>query len=251
MKYPGEFVVKENIEITGSVILRFGETVDVFIGFPESAYDTSLAHGALHIHRILDPEEDCEGYEYSDSSPTIKIINDISFTETSFSNGAMGLSDEEKQYNTKYKGICYQIYKVIVTRHYYQEVGASWMDPKEVEQKLDQILSTFKFLDQKQGELKSADSQTPVAGICGSVSEDEIVTVIFGKDNVPAPRCMKVTPNQRLKIINNSDKIINGDVGQYKIDVTPGKSQTIDATFGSYLAPGVHIFPGGAAIWLQ
>lgn len=76
------------------------------------------------------------------------------------------------------------------------------------------------------------------------------MTVIFGKDDVPMPRCIKVTSNQKLKIVNNSDKIISGDVGVYKIYVPSGKNQTIDVTFGSYLASGVHGIIG-AEIWLQ
>lgn len=114
-----------------------------------------------------------------------------------------------------------------------------------------QILSTFKFTDQNQtNKLIPADSQTPAAGICAGPSNDEIVTVVFGMDNVAQPRCTKVTSNQKLKIVNNSSQTISGTIGSYTINISPNKTQTIDATFGSYLLPGIHSI-AGAEIWLQ
>lgn len=122
-------------------------------------------------------------------------------------------------------------------------------DESNNEDVFNQILSTFKFTDQN--DLKPADSQTPAAGICAGPSNETTVTVITGMDNIPQPRCSKVTSTQKIKIINNSDQTINGIVGPYTIHALPGQSQTIDATFGSYLLPGVHNFPGGGEIWLQ
>lgn len=101
-----------------------------------------------------------------------------------------------------------------------------------------------------QNSLKPADSQTPTAGICTGPVSDVIVTVTFGLDNVANPRCTKVASNQKLKIINNSNQTISGKVGQYTINIQPNHSQNIDATFGLYLAPGVHKI-AGAEIWLQ
>lgn len=101
-----------------------------------------------------------------------------------------------------------------------------------------------------QNSLKPIDSQTPASGICAGPINDNLVAVTFGMDNVPQPRCTKVTSNQNLKIINNSNQTISGSVGPYKIDTPPSQSQTIEATFGLYLMPGVHNIVG-AEIWLQ
>lgn len=117
---------------------------------------------------------------------------------------------------------------------------------------ITQIISTFRFTEQNQTQntLVPADSQTPIAGICPGTTNDALVTVTLGMDNVPEPRCTKVTSNQKLKIINDSSQTINGIVGQYTINILPKQNQTIDAEFGSYLLPGVHIFPGSVEIWL-
>lgn len=115
---------------------------------------------------------------------------------------------------------------------------------------VSKIINTFKFIEQKQtSKLVPADSQTPAAGTCVGPSLDQLVTVTIGLDNVPQPRCTKVTANQKLKIVNNKDQNIQQSIGQYVINVAPGQSQTIDATFGSYLAPGVHDIV--SEIWLQ
>jgi hypothetical protein len=122
----------------------------------------------------------------------------------------------------------------------------------EIDKKLtqfDQILSTFKFLDQAR-KLKPADAQIPTSGICSEPSINETVTITLGIDSVPQPRCTKVTSNQKLKIINDSSQAISGTVGQYTINIVSGQNQTINQTFDSYLESGVHSIVG-AEIWLQ
>ena len=104
--------------------------------------------------------------------------------------------------------------------------------------------------DQTQSSLKPADSQTPASGICAGPSTDSVVTVTFGLDNIAEARCTKVTSNQKLELINNSNQLIKGNVGQYQINIPPNQSQTIDVIFGSYLLPGVHNIVG-AEIWFQ
>lgn len=96
---------------------------------------------------------------------------------------------------------------------------------------------------------KTADSLTPTAGACAGPQSGIVVTVTIGMDNVPQPRCMKVTADQKLKVVNNSNQVIQKSVGRYNLNITPGQSQEIDATFGSYLLPGVHDIVG--EIWLQ
>lgn len=86
----------------------------------------------------------------------------------------------------------------------------------------NQILSTFKFTDQDQTKvLVPADTQIPISGTCLGPTADKVVVVIFGLDNVAQPRCTKVTANQKLKIINNKDKTIQGAIGQYVINIVP------------------------------
>lgn len=116
------------------------------------------------------------------------------------------------------------------------------------ESTFNQILTTFKFVDQ--ATKVAADSQTPVAGACAGPTTDQIIIVKIGLDNVPEPRCTKVTADQKLEYVNNSQKTITQTIGNYTLNVAPGKTQTIDAVFGSYLEPGVHRI-GTAEIWLQ
>jgi hypothetical protein len=111
----------------------------------------------------------------------------------------------------------------------------------------NQMLTTFKLISVSK---VPADAQTPTAGACGGPTADQIVEVSFAPDNVPNPRCTKVTASQKLKIINNSGHAISGTVGSYTINIADGKSQTLDSNFGSYLMPGVHKIVG-AEIWLQ
>ena len=112
----------------------------------------------------------------------------------------------------------------------------------------DQILSTFKFLEQTT--LIPADLQTQVAGVCAPVSRESIVVVTIPMDNVPQPRCVHVTSNQKLKIINNSQGSININVGEIQTSLVSTQSFQFPKTLGEFLAPGGHsIF--GAEIWLK
>lgn len=83
-----------------------------------------------------------------------------------------------------------------------------------------------------------ADSDSPAAGICGTMDGDW-VTFMVSLD-VPSPRCMQVHPGQRIEIANpTADPVVVTFAGQ-QIAIEAGASQRIDAPFGSYLAPGVH-----------
>lgn len=102
--------------------------------------------------------------------------------------------------------------------------------------------------------LVPTDSQFPVASACSS-STGKVVTITVPPDFVPNPRCAKVTAYQSLEIINKSGQLISSHLGQYKITIPSGQRQSINAQFGSYLAPGVHdihLSPSSnAEIWLQ
>jgi hypothetical protein len=96
-------------------------------------------------------------------------------------------------------------------------------------------------------------SQQPAAGICGA-AEGDIITVRINPD-VPDPRCVIITSDQRLKVINNRDEIIQISLGVFEAEIDPGEESLAPLTFGEYLAPGVHLIEVspccGASLWLQ
>lgn len=103
--------------------------------------------------------------------------------------------------------------------------------------------------------LAPADSQEPATGICASF-ETNLVTVTINLDT-PSPRCAKVTATQRLKVINQTKGTVQVKLAQFAVQLASGEAHTFDATFGSYLAPGVHsVFMSnygegaGAELWL-
>jgi hypothetical protein len=102
------------------------------------------------------------------------------------------------------------------------------------------------------GNLKPPDSDQPAAGICDPASGD-VVTVNINAD-VPYPRCMKVLGNQRLQVVNATDATVQVQLAQFNVQLQPGQAQFFNASFGSYLAPGVHWLRttggSGPEIWL-
>ena len=86
--------------------------------------------------------------------------------------------------------------------------------------------------------LVPADSDAPAAGICAE-AEGEWATVQIAPD-MPSPRCLKVTREQRLKVINGADTRVQIQLGPYALELPPGMEGTLDAPFGNFLAPGVH-----------
>lgn len=121
----------------------------------------------------------------------------------------------------------------------------------------DQILSTFKFINQNQvvNTLQLADAQVPAAGVCPDYTSGNTVTIILNQDT-PSPRCARVVANQNLRIINNTSQTVTFTLGQNTLSINPNQIQTITQTFGTYLAPGVHnsrtsLYGGsGPEIWL-
>jgi hypothetical protein len=122
------------------------------------------------------------------------------------------------------------------------------LDESVAEKYFESILSTFKFSESKAA-LEPADSQSPVAGICSEITNDSVVSVIIGEDNVPQPRCTKITANQKLKIVNNSNTSYQINLKQFKNSILPGQSFEFPNSVGSFLSPGVHFIAGD--IWLQ
>ncbi|MEJ7629741.1 MAG: hypothetical protein WKF54_09135 [Nocardioidaceae bacterium] len=81
--------------------------------------------------------------------------------------------------------------------------------------------------------------------------------------DTPAPRCAFVTADQRLRVVNSTDRFNQaGKTITIRFPPFPprvleiGATTTFDRPFGAYLAPGVHdlrcSFPsGGGEIWLR
>ncbi len=96
-------------------------------------------------------------------------------------------------------------------------------------------------------------AQEPAAGICASF-DGTIVKVSLNPD-IPDPRCVKVSADQKLNIINNTQNTLGVTIGRFTASLEPGKETTFDTPFGEYLQPGVHqiqVTPCcGAELWLE
>ncbi len=96
-------------------------------------------------------------------------------------------------------------------------------------------------------------SDQPAAGICAEYPGETVVTVEIMPD-IPAPRCLKVTPDQRLKVINRVNATLALKLGNLSASLQPNADYTFDQPFGNLLAPGVHVLEAspyfGPEIWL-
>ena len=103
------------------------------------------------------------------------------------------------------------------------------------------------------GSLKPPDSDQPAAGICDPAVGDVVIVNISA--DIPSPRCVKVTGNQRLQVINATAGSVQVQLAQFDVQFQPGQMQLFDASFASYLAPGVHRLRvtggSGPEIWLM
>ncbi len=97
-----------------------------------------------------------------------------------------------------------------------------------------------------------AISDAPAAGICAE-AEGQWATVEIQPD-VPSPRCLKVTAQQRLKAINRTEVAVRVELGPFALDLQPGAEGALEQPFGAFLAPGVHqvLAPpySGPEVWL-
>jgi hypothetical protein len=93
----------------------------------------------------------------------------------------------------------------------------------------------------------------PAAGICASF-ESELVVVTLNPD-VPDPRCSKVRPDQKLKVINQTQITLQVSLGNFLASLVPGAVVVFDTPIGDYLATGVHqlqVSPCcGPELWLE
>lgn len=102
--------------------------------------------------------------------------------------------------------------------------------------------------------LAPSESATPAAGIC-PVATEAIATVTLGP-GVPQPRCLVVSSEQRLRVVNGAEGA-TVRLGRITRVLAPGASTTFDVPLGDFLAPGVHtvgvsIYGGsGPQLWLR
>lgn len=115
---------------------------------------------------------------------------------------------------------------------------------------------------QTRGGLVPADREEPAAGICASATGP--LAIVEVNPDTPIPRCLVVRPDQRLKVVNTSDRF--GAPGTEVVVTMPGfaprrlaigAGTVFDRPFGDYLATGVHDLglslygEGGMSIWLK
>jgi hypothetical protein len=87
-------------------------------------------------------------------------------------------------------------------------------------------------------------SGRPAAGVCSRTSTP-LVTVVLHAD-VPAPRCVEVTPSQRLQLINRTGAgglpptTATVRFAGFRATIEPNHAAVLDQPFGTYLRPGSH-----------
>ncbi len=135
--------------------------------------------------------------------------------------------------------------------------GSSFEAVRNNKNTFHQILSTFRFVEVETN-LKPAEAQTPAAGACAGPDLSDLAEIVLVRtpDNVPVPRCLLVSGDQRLQIKNATDEAITVTLGRIQMTIEPGKTQADSHTFDSYLASGVHSISSSPAvlapeIWLQ
>ena len=103
--------------------------------------------------------------------------------------------------------------------------------------------------------LNPADADTPASSICAEAQGPYGIFMFdeFGSD----PRCLIVTADQQLKVVNKTKKSVQVDLGpQVNARLRPGREMVLGPRFGDYLARGVHFleesaFEGDPEIWFK
>jgi hypothetical protein len=83
-------------------------------------------------------------------------------------------------------------------------------------------------------------ADSPAAGICAEAPGEAVISVEIFPD-IPSPRCLKVSADQKLQVINRTDSALQLSLGRLEQKLQPQAETVLDAPFGDYLAPGVHI----------
>jgi len=93
----------------------------------------------------------------------------------------------------------------------------------------------------------------PAAGICGEAPELEVVEAQVWPD-VPSPRCLRVLPDQRLRLVNRTPEAIRWKLGAFAGIIDTQSEAILPQPLGQFLAPGVHILQtspySGPEIWV-
>ncbi len=103
-----------------------------------------------------------------------------------------------------------------------------------------------------QASLVPAEADAPAAGICAEAQGEWAAVEIW--PDIPSPRCLKVTSQQRLKVANRTDAAVQVQLGPHTLQVPAGAEGSLDVPFGTFLAPGVHRVSAdpysGPEVWL-
>ncbi|MDD5466121.1 MAG: hypothetical protein PHP73_07290 [Candidatus Omnitrophica bacterium] len=101
-----------------------------------------------------------------------------------------------------------------------------------------------------------ADSEFPAAGICAQGGTMGTISVQINQD-IPMPRCQKVSAGDRLAIKNNTGKSLSAWFGknkEYVFSISAQGEYALPKPVEKFLAPGVHILYAspyfGPEIWL-
>jgi hypothetical protein len=102
--------------------------------------------------------------------------------------------------------------------------------------------------------LRPPDSESPAAGTCGELT-GAVVEITINPD-IPSPRCVRVRPDQSLRVVNASGQTVEISFAGRSATLAGGASEAYPQPFGDYLAPGVHRVTAslygesGAEVWL-
>lgn len=90
--------------------------------------------------------------------------------------------------------------------------------------------------------LERADApDSQAAGICAGITDSPAVTFTISLDaGVPAPRCAQVTPNQRLRITNDTAEDLTVSFGRLAATIPAGRTYTFTESFEQVYEPGHH-----------
>jgi hypothetical protein len=93
----------------------------------------------------------------------------------------------------------------------------------------------------------------PAAGICGEPAGEEAVMTL--EPGIPDPRCMIVTADQRLRVINRTGADVEISLGPFALPLPANGETVFGPSFGDFLMPGVHVLGVdpccGGELWLR
>jgi hypothetical protein len=107
---------------------------------------------------------------------------------------------------------------------------------------------------EEQPKLAPPDADAPASESCAEAQGAE--AVVSFNASFPDPRCLIVTADQHLRIVNRLNKEVRVELGSVVFIVGPGFEGAVGPRFGDYLAPGVHFleesaYEGDPEIWLR